>query len=185
MSSQQIRSLFSNFTTQLKDGTLKAPQPTVRNQQGDGVNGNEKGEIETTYEEEEEQQQDDESAEHDFQIDISQEANRIFSGMSEWEEGDYVAVRYEVQWFPGKIKVVHGDGSADVTCMQYADNFNCGNKFRWARRSEGHEDTLNYEKDDLLLKLGEPQPVGSNKRLQYFEFSEEDFSDASDILDCK
>ena len=35
-------------------------------------------------------------------IDIAQEANKLFYEISDWKEGDYVAVRFDRQWFPGK-----------------------------------------------------------------------------------
>ena len=115
-------------------------------------------------------------------MDIIEEVNKIFSDLSEWKVGDYVAVAHKKSWFPGKIINLHDDGSADVSCMLYADHFQRENKFRWPKWSEGDQDTPTYKKEELLLKLDEPQPVGSNKRLQYFKITDDDFADASDIL---
>lgn len=122
------------------------------------------------------------SAEHAVQMDILNETNRVLSELSDWNTGDYVAVNFQGQWFPGKICAVHEDGSADVVCMKYVDMLQTENKFRWPTRCEGNEDKLTYDKEDLLLKLNEPQLVGNSKRLQNYELDEQDFSDACDIL---
>ena len=66
--------------------------------------------------------------------------------------------------------------------MRFVDVMQSENKFRWSTRSEGNADILTYEKEDLLLKLYEPELIGNNKRLQYFQLEEQDCSDASDIL---
>ena len=115
-------------------------------------------------------------------MDALKEANRVLSDLSDWNANDYVAVRYNAQWFPGIIRNVHEDGTTEVACMKYVDVLQNENKFRWPTRSEGNEDKLPYEKEDLLLKLSEPQLVGKTNRLQYFKLEEQDISDASDIL---
>ena len=170
VTSQQIRSLFSTFAKQLRDGTLKEPEAIAREQN-------------ETSEELYDPDPEENNNQHTSMIDIAQEANQVFNAIAEWNVGDYVAVKYETQWFPGKIMMIHDDGALDVSCMKYVDPFNRSNKFRWVGPLEGHEDTITYSKEDILLKIKEPCPDDrSSKRLRYFTLTEEDFYDASDIL---
>ena len=53
------------------------------------------------------------------------------SSISDWEEGDYVVVRYDPSWFPGMITEVCDDGLVIVSCMEYVDTLKKSNKFRW------------------------------------------------------
>ena len=66
--------------------------------------------------------------------------------------------------------------------MKWADDFVRSNKFRWFTESDGKEAIQTYPKDDLLMKIREPQAIGLNRRLQYFQLLEDDFLDASDVL---
>ena len=70
------------------------------------------------------------------------------------------------------------DVDVKVLCMKYADDFTRNNKFRWT----GKNDSRECQKEDILLKITEPTADGSNKRLQYYKLTEEDYCDASDIL---
>ena len=63
------------------------------------------------------------------------------TNISDWKVGNYVVVRYNTLWFPGKILMVHDNGSVDVTCMEYVDKFELNNKFRW----HSGQDTLKRE----------------------------------------
>ena len=70
-----------------------------------------------------------ETMKYDIQMDILGEVNKILNELSEWMVGDYVAVMYGKNWFPGKIVALHEDASADISCMKYADRFQQDNIF--------------------------------------------------------
>ena len=115
----------------------------------------------------------------EFVVDIAQEANCIFSELAEFQAGDFVAVRHDTVWFPGRITKIKEDGLLEVSGMKFADEFIRANKFRWVERSEGHI----CKREDVLMNIAEPVPDGSNKRLQYYKLTEEDFkNDVSDVL---
>ena len=172
VTSQQIRSLFSSFAKQLKEGTLKEPQPpaVIHDTNLDGeiydINDESEGNIE-----------DMEQSEPTF--DVVLEANRVFSELMKLKVGDYVAVRRETQWFPGKVNVIIEDGSLEVSLMKFADDFRRTNRFRWIGDGEVHI----CQRTDILLNIVKPIPAdGSSRRIEYYELLEEDFKNASDVL---
>lgn len=46
-------------------------------------------------------------------MDIKEEANRVYSELVDWEEGDF-----DKQWLPGKILALRDDDSVEVLCMK-------------------------------------------------------------------
>ena len=171
VTAQQIRSLFQIFSKQLKEGKLKVPVPNTYSSGAD--------QQETLYDEADIT---DNYVEEGTVIDIVQEASRVFSVIGDWKEGDFIAVKIEKQWFPGKIVTLRDDDTLEVLCMRYSDNFTRINKFRWVQKDSARM-------CHILLGIAEPIPEGNSKRLQYYTLSTEDFSDASDVLklvvDCK
>ena len=159
VSSQQIRSLFSIFTKQLKDGTLTAPKPPTT--------GIVMGSDDDTSTEELFQSNDEETDEYGFHMDILGEVNDIFNEISEWEVRDYVAVCNDRDWLPGKISMLNNDKSVEVSCMQRIDNKR-ENQFRWPMDSIGREDKRVYQRDGLILKIDEPRIFGSRRRLEIY-----------------
>ena len=76
------------------------------------------------------------------------------------------------------------DGYLEISKMKYADSFIANNKFRWIGNSEEDEENVRTcKKEDILLQIKDPMPAeGSSRRLQYYKLREEDFCDASDVL---
>ena len=87
--------MFSTFAKQLRDGTLKEPETIAAREQNE------------TNEELYDQDPEENNNQHTSMIDIAQEANQVFNIIAEWNVGDYVAVKYETQWFPGKVMMIH------------------------------------------------------------------------------
>lgn len=77
-------------------------------------------------------------------IHITEEANRVYSELVHWEEGDFLSVKFDRQWLPGKI--------LEVLCMKYADDFNRNNKFRWVEKDLSRC----FNKRDILLNITAP-----------------------------
>ena len=109
----QIRSLFSSFTRKLKEGSLKPPEPKS--------NDNESQNLEhSTQNINEEQEVPRKSGEDDkpdvsFHVELTEESSYVMSSILDWEEGDYVVVRYDPYWFPGMITEVCDDGLVIVS----------------------------------------------------------------------
>ena len=178
VSSQQIRSLFSTFAKQLKDGTLKEPQPPKTNTEEVAIPMDDDNDDDGDGEENETSSGvADEETEYDLHMEIVGEVNDIFNELSDWKVGDYVAVCDDGDWLPGKITMLNDDKSAVVTRMNRIDN-ESGNRFRWPI---DREDKGAHPRESLILKIDEPQPVGSKRRLLY-KLTDDDYADASDIL---
>ena len=92
-------------------------------------------------------------------------------------DGDYVAVRFESMWLPCKIISLWDDGYLKVSRMKYADDYDRHNKFRW-----GREDIRTCHKADILVNIKEPMPEGSRKGLLSYKLHDNDFGDASYVL---
>ena len=167
VTSSQIRSLFSTFSKQLREGTLKAPEQGKKDHDDYG----EKEHIDEVDEVDEEN-------ENEYQLTIHKNVLAVVTDLAEWEIGDYVAACYNDKWYPGQVTVLNDDGSVTVNCMRYVDQYFSANKFVWPSQ----KDEKKYEKDELLLKLDAPQQLQTGKRYQYYKFNESDFTGASDIL---
>ena len=134
----QIRSLFSTFATQLKNGTLKRPTKKST-EKSDDMEENNPYEIEAREE-------------HDgnYYIDLAAEVQHVMSEFSDWDE-NYVAVHKEHSWYPGKITKLQVDGRIEVSNMTYVDAFANTNKFFvWSGST-----TSDYARNDLLFASNE------------------------------
>ena len=98
----------------------------------------------------------------------------------DWEIGNYVAVRQDRSWYPGKITRLHENGRVEVKRMTYVDKFARTNKFEWS--GDNPCNFSNLDRSDLLLALNEPSMVTTGKRLQHYKLTEDDYNDASNVL---
>ena len=165
VSKTQIRYLFGTFATQLKKGTLKRPTRKSTEE------ANNQEEVEPEVEAREKEKDD------NYHIDLAAEVQQVMSEISDWEVGNYVAVRVDHLWYPGKITKLQDDGRFEVTRMLYVDEFAQTNKFR-----ENGRTASNYDKKDLLLAINEPLKVTTGKRLLHYKLAENDFNLASNLL---
>ena len=110
-------------------------------------------------------------------IDIVGEVRDGLAIISDWSVDDYVAVRYDRRWYPGKINNINDDGTIAVSCFEFVDKVEYTNRFRWPSRPDKND----YDKEHLLLKLDDPIPV-SEKRSSYFTLKDDNFKYAGDVL---
>lgn len=167
----QIRALFSRWSKQYRDGTLKPPADV------DTVTINTPEEIQDNDDTEQLVEADEDIQEEEMFHDLGHEVMGVMGVISDWCIEDYVAVIYLKQWYPGKVTKVNEDGTIEVSCLEYIDKIEFSNKFRKPR----HPDIKDYNRDELLLKLNGPIEV-AGKRSQYFKVNDDDFDYASDIL---
>jgi hypothetical protein len=169
----QIRSLFSAFARKLRNGTLRPP--TQKQQQKD----KDEPEEDNLEEEGTGSRSVDEPTEDAYYTELANAAALVMGVVSDWEVGDYVAVRYDLGWYPGVITDMLDDGTFQISCMEYIDKFEKDNRFRWPMR----EDTSIYERDDMILKINEPKEQIVGRRTSYYYLSEDDFVDAMNVFE--
>ena len=174
VTASQIKSLFSTFKRQHEDGTLRPPTPPKSStEERQNYSNDPSAEIGT----EDISEEDGESDENDRVSELRGEIDEIIHSLDDWQVDDFVALRYETVWYPGKI-IEMDDEMYLVSRMEYADNTSSTNKFHWPV-----PETLNkVGHRDILLKLDEPSFVSRGKRQGYFTFTDDDFNDAADIL---
>ena len=170
----QIKSLFSTFSRQKRDGTLTAPvkPKTTETQRQENVTIDE---DEVEYEDERIGEED-ETDESVHISDLRDEVDEILHNLNDWKINDFVAVRWQQAWYPGKI--LEMNETYLVSLMEYVDNPRFTNKFRWPEETAVNE----FDYRDILLKLDEPIAVSRGRRQGYFTFTDDDYMDASDIL---
>ena len=105
------------------------------------------------------------------------------SVVTDWEVGEYVAVRSGDTWYPGKISLINEDNTIDITRMFCVDEPNVTNKFSWVGKRVKEDRTETCQRKDLFLNLDEPSEVSRGKRASYFKFKERDFDDAVGLFE--
>ena len=137
--------LFSTFSRQLREGTLNPPTEKGKDRGDEGDNEETQPVVEEVNIDKVTIDEDD----NIYYVDLSKEVQEVMSLVSDWDIDNYVAVRYESLWYPGKIIGVNEDDLFEISCFEYVDTFERSNKFRWPAR----KDIKSYDRDDLLLKL--------------------------------
>ena len=132
VTSTQIRTLFSTFSRQLREGTLKPPTEKGKDRGDEGDNEETQPVVEEVNIDEVTIDEDD----NIYYVDLSKEVQEVMSLVSDWDIDDYVAVRYESLWYPGKIIGVNEDDSFEISCFEYVVTFERSNKFRWPARKD-------------------------------------------------
>ena len=168
VTSAQIRSLFSRWSSQLKKGTLKLPEDREEDPNDHNVLDNEDGEEVSEAAEEDID---------DYECTVYKNLLDIQSAIADWQMDDYVALQCNRKWYPGKIAGFSDNGMIAVDLMNYK-LLDTENKFVWPLKNEQR----NYDRNQLLLKLDTPEEMHSGKRYHYYKFSESDFSAACDML---
>ena len=98
------------------------------------------------------------------------------SALPQWELGDWVAVLYDDNWYPGEVTGLN-QNSIEVNCMKHSSQL-MTNYFCWP---SGKADILEYNFNDILCQISPPEPVNSRGRLDY-ALKAEDYSKAFEIL---
>ena len=135
VSRQQIRSLFSRWSKQLRQGTLIAPTSSNDEMNVD-CNGNECKEL------------DEDGDAEQYQTEL----HHLAKVSVVWFKGEWLVILYENEWYPGVIVEVTGTGTV-VDCMK---NVSIGkNCFRW----HTPKDIMTYSDDEIVCKISPPIPI--------------------------
>ena len=173
--SDQIKSLFSRWKTQLRKGTLKLPEVGEDDPNDHAaLEGEDDVDLQEAMEDSSEEEQ-------EFELSVYRNVLDVVADLAEWEIDDYVVLHCDSTWYPGKIVEVNTDGSFEVKRMKHK-LLVTENKFVWPQSNEQHYKPRPYKKNQLLLKLEAPEEMHSGKRYHYYKFSESEFSAASDML---
>ena len=163
---QQIRSLFSRWSKQLRENTLKAP---VRINDG-------------SDEHNEELLQEDSEAEDDESSDPANEeslryreelSGAVAQACSQWQVNDWVVVKYANKMFPGQVICIEDTGFV-VDCMH--EGFAGRNYFHWPHP---RDDQTLYSSDQLLCRINHPQSCNNRGGVK---LEDEDFQKAKNLL---
>ena len=98
VTSTRIRTLFSTFSRQLREGTLKPPTEKGKDRGDESDNEETQPVVEEVNIDEVTIDEDD----NIYYVDLSKEVQEVMSLVSDWDIDDYAAVRYESLWYPGK-----------------------------------------------------------------------------------
>ena len=162
---QQIRSLFTRFSTAYREGTLK--DPTEDTQDNTMVQDNV------------------DIADELYQNDFDDAVDDVMSVLATWETDTWVVVKYGKKWYPGTIMnpedegIEIEDGFYMVNCMERRPH--CSNQFRWPSTP----DIEIYSKNDLLTKIDGVKPIQQNNdwdNTVWCVLDEQDIRDANDAL---
>ena len=159
VTSQQIRSLFSRWSKQYREGTLV--QPTAEDTQPDSADQN----LNVNPE--------------DFDVDDGAEQYQenlrdlALTIINPWQIDDWVAVSFNGAFYPGVVTKIDDEGTW-VDCMKpVVPGKNC---FRWPNK----KDNIPYQEDEILCHIQyHPTPESNRGDVK---LSDEDFQDATEKL---
>ena len=160
VTAQQIRSLFSRWSRQQKEGKLVAPSEDDDHLENDDSL-------------DEEEDPDFEAAEY-----MNDLMEATCSAVPQWKMNDWVAVVYDKNWYPGEITDLQ-ENHVVVNCMRHSSEYK-PNYFCWPT---GKADVLEYFYSDILCKIDPPDPANSCGYRQSFIMNEKDFELACEILE--
>ena len=141
----QIRALFSNFTKQLKDGTLEDPAEKLKKNPSTEVA------VDPVVVDDDEL----------IQEELEDIAEDVIARVSTWEVGSFVVTRNRRSWLPGRIIPNDTDREIDeeyflVECMEKKSGKNI---FRWPASRKVKE----LHVTDLLIEIDEVTPLNGGK----------------------
>ena len=179
VTSKQIRSLFHNFTRQLKDNTLVEPTPSLVEKSRMKSDDRGCASVAPSVELVEDLESDDHADEVLMQV-----TEDIMADISTWDEGTWVVVRNRRKWLPGQIvscdsaDIEKSDNSFAVDCMEG----NRGNKFRWPQS----RDIRLFDKCDILLEITDVTPIAAETMtggdIVWCQLDKTDYDDANQAL---
>ena len=152
VTSQQIRSLFSRWSSLQRQGQLKAPTDYVSSE---------------TVEPEEDEVEGEETSDvyHNYLVEVACDCMI-------WKVNEWVAFVYKNKWYPGSITTVNED-TVKVNAMHCT--MMGKNNFKWPTR----KDEISYQHDDILCVIDPPKP--SNQHGD-FCLADNDFSNVNTLF---
>ena len=152
---QQIRSLFSRWAKEHKNGKLTEPREA-------DTSDNDVEEINRSKPDDAE-----------YAMDLAEEVNEVLANICNYEVNDWIAIKYLSNWHPGQITKIMSNGRVEIKLMTYGINRE-RNRFVWPE-----EDLiLQHLVKNILLHVEAPVPVGT----RYFRLTDTDFKDASHLF---
>ena len=158
---QQIRSLFSRWSKQYREGTLKNPTQL----QHIGVTGD----ADDDGDGDEENDSDGEGNDHcvEYEDDLHELATDV---INPWQIDDWVAISFNGVWYPGVVTKFDDEGTW-VDCLRpVVAGKNC---FRWPNK----RDHIPYKDEEILCKFEAPPTPSSNRG--DVKLTENDFKEAT------
>ena len=158
---QQIRSLFSRWCKQFREGTLQAPKKiTSTNDVSDA----------------EDEDVDDCAEDDDDAVRYQNELTRIVqNACPQWNVKDWVVINYDNEMFPGEIISIEDDDSVVVDCMK--ECFAGRNCFR---RPQPRDNKTAYDPHQIICAIKQPEkPTNSRGQVA---LAEDDVEKAMNLL---